>query len=85
MVDLSMDMEKFKEIVAPYKKRLILSDSSDLEDVFNLVHDLLSAEADAILTKEPYALRTVSDYKKAAYVVNSARFDFANAWEEVYE
>ena len=85
MRDLSMNDVTFKEVVEPYKKRLALLDSSDLEDVFNLVFDLLTAEVDALKVSEPYAYNTIQSYEKAAYEVSSFRFDAAGAWEEVFD
>lgn len=84
MRDLSMNEATFKEVVGPYKKRLWLADASDLEDVFNLVHDLLVAEANALRENEQYAFTTIREHESAATHVDNFRFDVAYAWEEVY-
>ena len=86
MENLSMSQNTFCKIMKEYTRKpfFLGMDADDLEEVFNLVTDLLNAEADAIRAKEPYAVVTIREYEKSATVVNSARFDFAEAFEEVY-
>lgn len=87
MNNLSMDNVSFREIIGDYKKlpMFCMMDASDLEDVFNLVHDLLTAEADAIRMREPYARNTIREYESAATTVDIARYDFCDAFEELYK
>lgn len=86
MGDLVMSQNKFCEIMKEYLRKpfFIGMDSDDFEEVFLLVSDLLNAEAEAIKTAEPYAVVTIREYEKSATVIDSARFDFRDAFEEVY-
>lgn len=86
MKDLSMNEATFREVVGQYcdKPFFVGMDASDLEDIFDMMHDLLTAEADAIKVKEPYAKRTISEYEEAARRILFSRYDFCDAYEEVY-
>ena len=87
MNNLSMNDATFKNVIGPYMKRPLFfgMDASDLEDVFNLVHDLLAAECDAIRAAEPYARNTIREYESAATTVDIARYDFCDAFDEWYK
>lgn len=86
MKDLSMNEATFREVMGNYLERpfFVGMDASDLEDIFNMMHDLLTAEADAIKSKEPYAKRTISEYEEAARRISLSRYDFCDAFEEVF-
>lgn len=87
MNNLSMNDATFKNIIGTYMERPMFCamDASDLEDVFNLVHDLLAAECDAIRAAEPYARTTIREYESAATTVDMARYDFCDTFEELYK
>lgn len=87
MSALYMNDATFKNIIGAYMKRPMFCamDASDLEDVFNLVHDLLSAEADALRMEAPYAHNTIREYESAATKVDMERYDFCDAFEELYK
>ena len=86
MKDLSMNEATFREVMGNYRDRpfFIGMDASDLEDIFDMVYDLLTAEADAIKVAEPYASRTIREYEDAATRIHFSRYDFCDAFEEVY-
>lgn len=87
MNELSMNEPTFREVMGQYcdKPFFVGMDASDLEDIFNMVHDLLTAEADAIKVKEPYATRTIREYEEAARRISYDRYDFCDAFEEVFK
>ena len=41
----------------------------DTEDVIDLMHDFLIAEADRLKEEEPYAINSIRDFETAAHVV----------------
>lgn len=86
MSDLSLDKLSFMQIMGEYVRKPVFvgMDADDLEEVFNLVTDLLNAEADAIRNAEPYAKSTIREYEAAATTVDIARFDFRDAFEECF-
>lgn len=86
MSELSMNEATFREVMGQYcdKPFFVGMDASDLEDIFNMVHDLLTAEADAIKVREPYATRTIREYEEAARRISCDRYDFCDAFEEVF-
>ncbi len=86
MNELSMNEPTFRGVIGNYLERpfFVGMDASDLEDIFDMVHDLLTAEADAIKVKEPYAKRTISEYEEAARRISLSRYDFCDAFEEVF-
>ena len=87
MNELSMNEPTFREVMGQYcdKPFFVGMDASDLEDIFNMVHDLLTAEADAIKVREPYATRTIREYEEAARRISLSRYDFCDAFEEVFK
>ena len=86
MNELSMNEPTFREVMGRYccKPFFVSMDASDLEDIFNMMHDLLTAEADAIKVREPYATRTIREYEEAARRISFSRYDFCDAYEEVF-
>lgn len=69
-----------KETLEQIKRKysvLIVSDD-DVVDAFNLVNDIMTAEADAIKEKEPYATASISRLEAAAYEVFSVCGDIEN-------
>lgn len=67
---------KLEEIKRKYPT-LILMDG-DITDAFNMVSDILTAEADAIKEKEPYATASINRLETAAYEVFSVCGDIEN-------
>lgn len=67
---------KLEEIKSKYPT-LILMDG-DIADAFNMVSDILTAEADAIKENEPYATASISRLEAAAYEVFSVCGDIEN-------
>ena len=59
--------ETYEKIVKNYPTLLVVED--DPAEAFRFVWDVLTAEADAIHEKEPYAHRSVADMEEAAYRV----------------
>lgn len=57
--------QKLDEIKKEYST-LIMTDS-DVVDAFNLVHDILIAEAEAIRAKASYATASISRLEQSAY------------------
>lgn len=57
--------QKLDEIKKEYST-LIMTDS-DVVDAFNLVHDILMAEAEAIRAKASYATASISRLEQSAY------------------
>lgn len=86
MNELSMNEPTFRGVIGNYLERpfFVGMDASDLKDIFDMVYDLLTAEADAIKTAEPYASRTIREYEDAATCIHFSRYDFCDAYEEVY-
>lgn len=86
MNELSMNEPTFRGVIGGYLERpfFVGMDASDLEDIFDMMYDLLTAEADAIKQKEPYAKRTISEYEEAARRISLSRYDFCDAFEEVF-
>lgn len=64
-----MSRQKLEEIKKEYGT-LIMADS-DVVDAFNLVHDILVAEADTLKVKADYATASISRLEQAAYEVFS--------------
>jgi len=87
MNELSMNEPTFREVMGKYcdKPFFVGMDASDLEDIFDMMHDLLTAEADAIKVREPYATRTIREYEEAARRISCDRYDFCDAFEEVFK
>ena len=81
--DLSMNEPTFRGIIGKY--RSIVLSAEDVEDVFDMVYDILEAEADALRIAEPWATVTIGEYEKAATVINSLRSDVGYAYEEVFK
>lgn len=52
---------KLEEIKSKYPTLVLMDD--DIADAFNMVSDILTAEADAIKEKEPYATAPSVDWK----------------------
>lgn len=67
---------KLEEIKRKYPT-LILMDG-DITDAFNMVSDILTAEADAIKEKEPYATASINRLETTAYEVFSVCGDIEN-------
>ena len=86
MGDLLMSQNKFCEIMNSYTKKpaFIGMDSSDLEDIFYMVYDLLKAEEEAIREKEPYASVTIRELSGACTTIAQNVTDFCEAFETVY-
>lgn len=86
MENLSMSQNTFCGIVKSYTRRpfFVGMDADDLEDLFLFVSDLLTAEAEAINEKEPYAKKTIKEYESASTAVDTFRFYARDAFEEVY-
>ena len=69
-----------KETLEQIKRKysvLIVSDD-DVVDAFNLVNDIMTAEADAIKEREPTATASISRLESAAYEVFSIGGDIEN-------
>lgn len=84
--ELYMSKEKFMEIIGGYIKKpaFIGMDSSDLEDIFYMVYDLLKAEEEALREEAPWATNTIREYSVAATILIMNAADFCDAYEEVY-
>ena len=84
--ELYMSKEKFMEIMDSYRKRpaFICMDSSDLEDIFNMVYDLLKAEEEAMRKEIPYATVAIREYNQSATTICTSTSDFCDAFESVY-
>ena len=67
---------KLEEIKSKYPTLVLMDD--DIADAFNMVSDILTAEADAIKEKEPYATAYISRLEAAAYEVFSVCGDIEN-------
>ena len=67
---------KLEEIKSKYPTLVLMDD--DIADAFNMVSDILTAEADAIKEKEPYATASISRLEAAAYEVFSICGDIEN-------
>lgn len=67
---------KLEEIKSKYPTLVLMDD--DIADAFNMVSDILTAEADAIKEKEPYATASISRLEAAAYEVFSVCGDIEN-------
>lgn len=72
---MDMTKEKFQQIVSKHKTLVIIED--DLFDAFDLVWELLCAEADALKEKEPYAINTIRRLETAAYEVHELGYDIS--------
>lgn len=81
MENFYMSKETFKEILSRFKG--IIFDSTDLEDVFDLVHDLYAAEADAMKEKCPWATRSISEYEAVVIRMSYDGSDFCEMYDEV--
>ena len=86
MEDMSMNSATFREIVGKYMEKpfFVGMDSSDLELVFDLVHDLLEAERDAVKVSEPYASRTIDRLEAARHEVGMMGWSIGDAFEEAF-
>lgn len=73
--------EKFEQICKGYGDLLIVE--GDAVKALNFVHDLLTAEADAIKEKEPTATVTIKRLEDAAYEVFSVSGEVD--WQEFRE
>lgn len=67
---------KLEEIKSKYPTLVLMDD--DIADAFNMVSDILTAEADAIKEKESYATASISRLEAAAYEVFSVCGDIEN-------
>ena len=67
---------KLEEIKSKYPTLVLMDD--DIADAFNMVSDILTAEADAIKEKEPYATASLNRLEAAAYEVFSVCGDIEN-------
>ena len=81
-MELYMNQDTFCDIMK--RHRSLIFDSSDLREVFDLLHELYAAEADALKENEPYATRTINDYEAIAFRMSFDGGDFCDAYEEVY-
>ena len=73
---LNVKKETLEQIKRKYSV-LIVSDD-DVVDAFNLVNDIMTAEADAIKEREPTATASISRLESAAYEVFSIGGDIEN-------
>lgn len=73
---MEMTKEKFTEIINHHKTLVLIED--DLFDAFDLVWELLCAEADALKENEPYATHSISRLETAAYEVHELGYDISN-------
>ena len=85
-IGLYMSKAKFMEIMNDYIKRpaFVGMDSSDLEDIFYMVYDLLKAEEEALREEEPWATATIRKLSAAATTVNMNVTEFCDAFNECY-
>ena len=79
---LEMNKATFRQITSPYKH--LITKAEDVEDIFNLVYDIIEAEADAMKVKSPWAKETIKEYENMASNVNILCSEVSDAWEEVY-
>ena len=67
---------KLEEIKSKYPTLILMV--GDIADAFNMVSDILTAGADAIKEKEPYATASINRLEAAAYEVFSVCGDIEN-------
>ena len=77
----SLCILKQREICKKYSSLLVMK--GDAVEALNFVHDLLTAEADAIKEKEPTATVTIKRLEDAAYEVFSVSGEVD--WQEFRE
>lgn len=70
---MTLSKEAYEKIVKKYPVLLVVDE--DPLYAFNFVHDVLTAEADALKEKCPYATRSIDDLERAAYLVWDAMND----------
>ena len=73
---MEMTKEKCLEIVKKHNTLVLIED--DLFDAFDLVWELLCAEADTLKEREPYATHAISRLETAAYEVHELGYDISN-------
>ena len=64
---LCLKEENLNVITSKYPT--LIMDLQDIQDAFNFVHEVLTAEADALKKYEPTATATIARLEKAAYEV----------------
>ena len=64
---MTLSKDAYEKIVKKHPTLLVMED--DPSEAFRFVWEVLTAEADAIREKYPYAHRSVADMEEAAYRV----------------
>jgi len=71
-----MSKETYQKIVSRYASLLLTED--DAVDALDFAHDILKAEAVALIEKCPYATRTIDRLEEAAHEAFQLAGDVAN-------
>ena len=83
---MEMKKEQFKSLLDSFKySSLIVTDSSDVEDILSFVHDLFEAEAEAIKANCPWATRSLDECETVIRCISFAMDDVLALADDVLE